>query len=131
MPRAVKKASPVPLRGCPDPPGHLPALAKKKFRDVARQLDEAGLLSLLDRDLLTTYAATWLQWRQVLDVLKLESAIITNANRCIQKHPAWCVVIECQREMRACMASLGLSPASRSKLKFVEEEEENPFASLE
>ena len=128
MPRAAKKATTVPLRGRPDPPLHLNPIARKKFRDVARQLDEAGLLSLLDRDLLTCYCATWYQWRKVQDLLKLESAIITNSNNCIQKNPAWNVSLECVREMRACLSAMGMSPAAREKLHFDEAEEVDPFA---
>jgi P27 family predicted phage terminase small subunit len=127
MAKLAKTASSVPLRGTPARPAHLRLLAKKRFRLISRLLDEAGLLSRLDADLLTQYCALYAQWREAQDVLLIKGAVIANTNGCIQKSPWWNISIECTRQMDRFMSQMGLSPAARAKLKIGEQEDESPF----
>jgi P27 family predicted phage terminase small subunit len=111
-----KESQPTPLPGVPTPPAYLPAIARKKFRDVARQIDDAGYSSLMDRDLLTQYSMLWYRWRQAEAQIAIEGAVIKNSNDCIQESPWSKVATQCQKDLTRLMNALGLTPAARSKL---------------
>jgi P27 family predicted phage terminase small subunit len=127
MAKLAKTASSVPLRGVPSRPAHLKLVAKKHFRRLSRLLDEAGILSRLDSDLLSQYSNLYARWRNAEDHLILEEDVITNNNGCVQKNPYYNISIECTRQMERFMSQMGLSPAARAKLKMAEQEEESPF----
>lgn len=115
----------------PDAPRHLSKEARKEWRRITVELDELGLVSRLDRAALAIYCQTW--GRLVLAEQALErkrqAAITAGEDEAeavfIQCTPTGFmresallrIVSKLQQDCDRYLASFGMSPSSRSKVK--------------
>jgi len=114
--RALPKSEVQPRAADPlAAPTSLDALGLQKWRQLAPQLTELGLLTELDVDMLAMYCQTWSDWRSV------RTAIAVTAG----KDDGQALVIASglakrEKELRTALRQLasefGLSPASRSRV---------------
>lgn len=115
----------------PDVPKHLSKEARKEWRRITVELDEVGLISKLDRAALAIYCQTW--GRLVLAEQALEAkrrqAELAGEDEAdavfIQRTPTGFmresallrIVGKLQQDCDRYLASFGMSPSSRSRVK--------------
>jgi P27 family predicted phage terminase small subunit len=95
-------------------------------------LEPAGLLTRLDRGVLTAYCIAWARLREAEGKVTEHGAVITTPAGYQQKS-AWCgIVSENSKLIDKLGAQLGLSPASRARVPVTEREKNadaaNPWA---
>lgn len=113
------KKRPAPLRAAPSrptPPDDLTGDALVEWNRVVPELDELGILSVLDRAVLARYCLAWQQWREFAATLDAEGMVIDDARGGKRKHPAWQMFREAGTMLDAAASSCGLSPASRLRM---------------
>jgi P27 family predicted phage terminase small subunit len=104
-----------PTKG-PRPPAWLSGPARQKWREAARLLASAGVLSRLDHDLLAVYCSTWAAWRQAAEAVATEGATYRAGGGLLKKHPAVGVAEAARKDLAGLADRLGLTPAARLKL---------------
>ena len=120
-----------PLVAVPDAPRHLSKEARKEWRRVTVELEELGLVSRLDRAALSIYCQTW--GRLVLAEQSLEAkrrraeeAGLDQADEIfMQRTPTGFmresalirIIGKLQQDCDRYLASFGMSPSSRSRVK--------------
>ena len=70
-----------------NPEPWLPLEAKREWRRIVPELDRIGLLARLDRGVLSTWCASWAQYRQAVELLARDGPVVQGARGKV-KHPA-------------------------------------------
>lgn len=120
-----------PVVAVPDAPRHLTKEARKEWRRITVELDELGLISRLDRAALAIYCQTW--GRLVLaeqaleakrraaeenDADQVEAVFIQRTPTGYQRESVLLRIIgRLQQDCDRYLASFGMSPSSRSRVK--------------
>jgi P27 family predicted phage terminase small subunit len=118
-PSDVSRSTPLP--GIPDPPKQLDPAQALHWRELTELLDEAGLLSRLDRDVLVLYTSAWSRLKEAELALADEGVVITVRNGYRAHNPWVKVAKDCRREILAYLDRFGLTPAARERLTFPDE----------
>lgn len=110
-------------------PSWLDAFSREFWKRHAPELSRLGLLSILDRDLLSAAAERWSVYRRAARELKTSLIQSTEANGRICK-PESAIARQALMECRAIMAEFGCSPASRTRVAGIipEKESDDPAA---
>jgi P27 family predicted phage terminase small subunit len=111
--------------GRPYPPKFLSADARKKFRALAKVLEQRRVATVGDAELLTQYCTLWERWLVAQQHVRDEGAIVTIT--CYtkngdpyerQKKNPWLEVAQgTEKQMAAALNHLGLTVSSRDKAK--------------
>lgn len=117
QPRKTKKV--------PSPPRWLDKEAKKKWKQLARQLWQIGCLTEVDHDFLACFCQQYARWIQAEDQLKQEGLTITTTNGNIIQNPLVGAINKAQDQMRKFGVELGLSPSARSRIHVDKPEEDD------
>jgi P27 family predicted phage terminase small subunit len=96
-------------------PSWLDAFGRQFWKRLAPELARLGLLSVLDRDLLSAAAERWSVYRRAARELKTSLVQSTKANGRIGK-PESAIAKQALMECRAILAEFGCSPASRTRV---------------
>ena len=99
----------------PKPPTGLSAKAAAEWRRVVPELERAGVLSSIDRGVLTAYVTAWGHMQEAEEILKVEG-LIRETKDGAARHPAWIVYREANRTMIAAARELYLTPTSRLRI---------------
>lgn len=107
----------------PEPPDFLTDGAKRRFCEVAAQLDAVGALAETDAGVLARYAAVFDRWTQAEAVLTASGPLhyVRLQNRAGEPAsavalPAMMQAAKCHDQLRQLEAVLGLNPCERSRL---------------
>lgn len=125
---------PEPAETLPAPPPTLPAQCRKDWDRVCGLLDQNGILTDCDLDMVARYCF-------LLDMERRATAALSEAGPTIRsqtKHgdihkpnPAFRVLMETAKELRAIGESLGFDPYSRQRINLSpKREKDDPFAFL-
>lgn len=115
----------------PDPPAHLSLDARKEWRRITVELESVGLISRLDRAALAIYCQTWgrlviaekalsAKQKQAKDSgLDEAEAVFTQQTPTgfMRESALFRVVGKLQQDCDRYLASFGMSPSSRSRVK--------------
>jgi P27 family predicted phage terminase small subunit len=113
---------PQAVKATPVPPRWLSPEARAEWKRVTPELERIGLLSTLDRAVLSTYCGTWARFVEVSRLLDASSATApdpTHPDRPaggIRKHPMWGPYFSLGSQLSSLAKDLGLSPAARARL---------------
>ncbi len=114
--RPLNENEPKIRAGKPRCPGHLNDYAKGVWKRVAPLLYEAGLLTLIDRDMLAAYCIEVGRSIEAEEILKETSNVIRNSNNNLVVNP-WVRIGDRARETYTRLAvEFGMSPSSRSRV---------------
>jgi P27 family predicted phage terminase small subunit len=119
-PKGKDKSASTPLRGVPEPPAHLGAIAAAHWREVAELIDQAGLLSEVDRFALEIYCQLYEDYRYARDQVVDAGKVITAPNGYRQQNPWYQIATQCQKDMKHYFDKFGLTPGARTKLAIEE-----------
>jgi P27 family predicted phage terminase small subunit len=110
---------PRPRLACAAPraPAWLSAPAKAKWKDVARQLAAAGVLTGLDLDALAAYCEAFATWRAAAATVAAEGPTYKADNGLVKRHPAVAIMQQAGRDLHSWGDKLGLTPAARQRLR--------------
>ena len=129
--KAVDQASdayPRPRRVLPRCPEYLTDEAAKCWRRLARELYDAGLLTVVDRDALAAYCVAYARWRKAEEQIAKNTEIIRTKPKLdaegnqvggenIIQNPWLSVANKAQEQMSKLAAEFGMTPSSRSRVK--------------
>ncbi len=119
--RAYNHGEPVIAGEMPDCPAHLGAEAQVEWHRLAGALHAAGVLTFADRAALAAYCQCYGRWVEAEERLAATPAMFKTPSGYVQQSP-WMAVANKQLElMGKYMAEIGLTPASRSRIKVAAE----------
>lgn len=117
-PDRVNADEPQPKRGIPKCPSWLPREAQAKWRQLVPQLDDMGLLTVVDGDVLASYCLAWHELREATETLArdgyMETSTVTGTSKA---HPAVAAQRSAWNAIRQFAALLGLDPSSRGRMR--------------
>lgn len=126
------KPEPKPKPIAPKAPTWLPPEAKRRWKELAPELERLGLLTCVDglafAMMLTHYAMAV----EAAKVLKADGVLTKDSKNRSRKHPMHQVFRDHSEAFRQYLSEFGLSPASRARLHLpeVEDDAEDFFSSV-
>ena len=119
--RGYNPAEPVPPEGLPDCPDHLSEVARAEWERIAEALYDMGVLTTVDRAALAAYCQAYGRWVEAEEKLKETPVMLKTPSGYVQQSP-WLSVSNKQLElMGRYMAELGITPASRSRVRLTDD----------
>jgi len=115
---------PKAIKGRPDAPPLVVAddLALKKWNHLCEILDELGLLSKSDSDLMAIYSVTWSRW------VRMEYAVAQEGETSgMRSNPKLHEANKAADRLYKLGAEFGLNPSSRTRLSAAPKDESDPF----
>ena len=114
-----KRTEPTHTAAVPTPPDWLPRYAKTVFRRTAKLLAEAGVLSQLDRDVLSVYSVAVSRWRDAEKAMDEARVYQRTRSGYSQVSAQYTVASRARAEVLSAAQQLGLSPTARARLEKV------------
>lgn len=112
----LERREPNPTPKAPKCPGWLPKEAKKKWRELAPEMERLGLLTMVDG---LTFSMLLLHWSVAVDAaktMKAEGITSEDERGLSRKHPLAQILRDNSVMFRAYAAEFGLSPSTRARL---------------
>jgi P27 family predicted phage terminase small subunit len=126
-PLAATPQPPATLLECPS---HLHGEARKKWKILAPQLYELGLLTELDHAALEMLCWSWSVLIKAGERLAAEGLTVVDRNGVTRVSPWVKIECEAQKQLRALCAEFGMTPSSRSRVHAVPPPSPDPFEEL-
>lgn len=105
-----KKGSPP---KCPD---YLAAPAKAKWKELVRDLKNAGILAKSDVDTMARYCAEFATWQKANDMIQRAGELLKGPNGGLIQNPWLAIRKHASAQMHKISLQLGLDPISRQRL---------------
>ena len=118
--------APVDLRA----PEHLSDLARGEWDRLAGELARAGVLTSVDTTTLAAYCEAFAQWVGAKAIVATDGITMLNTFGTMVVHPAVRIADISVKQMVRLASELGITPASRSKVKAQAPEKEESLADL-
>jgi P27 family predicted phage terminase small subunit len=117
-PTAKERAGePTPPLEAPEPPDELSDAARAEWTRIVPLLERLRLLARLDRAPLVIYCAAFARWQEAERHLAAQGVIVKSPNGYPIQNPYLAVSNTAVAQMLKVLAELGLSPASRTRLR--------------
>ena len=107
---------PKPRRAPPAPP-ELGDVGKQEWKRMARILHDLGLLTGLDRGMLTAYCKSFEQWVEAVRMTDRFGTVALTANRTPVQSPYVGIANRALANMTRIAVEFGLTPAARSRVQ--------------
>jgi P27 family predicted phage terminase small subunit len=115
--RAWNHAEPKPPDGTPECPEHLSDEARAEWHRLVESLVGMGVITIVDRAVLAAYCQAYGRWVEAEQKLRETPLLFKTPSGYVQQSP-WLNIANRQMElMGRYMAEIGLTPASRSRIK--------------
>ena len=128
--RPAPPDEPQPAARIPKCPPHLDAEAKREWRRMARELDDLGILTVIDRAVFASYCQAWSTWRQALKLVHKVGMVVRAKERVTEKpdgtitrqggtpmlNPVYKLIDAENAKMIKALTEMGMSPSSRSRV---------------
>jgi len=107
----------------PDPPPELSGVGLEEWHRMAPELHKLGVLTALDVTLLHMYCTVFARWINAEKKIKeIQDGEISTTPNGYQQQSAWLTIAnQCVKQTQSLCAEFGLSPATRARLRFIEE----------
>jgi P27 family predicted phage terminase small subunit len=124
-PERVNRDEPQPADLPVSRPPWLSDEARRKWDDLAPQLDFMGVLTVVDVDMLASYCECYARWRRLVVMAAKSPPVFKRAGRpgddgaeetVLVKNPLWGQVRDATSELRVLAREFGLTPSARSGL---------------
>jgi len=119
--RPINKNEPKFPASTPTPPAILGREGKREWRRIHKLFSAVGLITEADRTALALYCQAFEKWWEAARHLKEEGSIIKAPSGYPIINPWESIEKNAKAEMRSLISEFGMTPASRSKLKPIEE----------
>lgn len=112
------------------PPVYMSEDAAEEWRRLARELTVSKVLTKVDTGALALYCQAFDQWREAQNKLKRAQLVVTNSRGDEVVSPWVRVSNMAVQQMVRLASELGITPASRSRIKVEPPQEEDEFEQL-
>lgn len=116
-----KDAKPIP--GKPTCPSHLKGVARTKWTKIVDYLDEMGVLSKTDGDVVEQLCLLYARQYEAERVLAKEGLTFTTPSGFRRPIPEVGIANDCAKQIKGLLETLGLTPAARARVNTTKEEE--------
>lgn len=113
--RRLNKNEPKHSTSAPPMPDGLDAHAAEEWQRLVPLLEEAGLLTKVDRSTLAAYCVAWSRWREAEEKLK-DFGLVLKGEGGFYQNPYLSIVNKCMDQLIRFSTLLGLDPSSRTRL---------------
>jgi P27 family predicted phage terminase small subunit len=114
--RALPKDEPTPAAGAEMPEWLTPG-AREHWPIVAKQLEEAGVLTRLDQVALAMYCETFARWRDANQKVATHGPIIKSKHGNPMQSPFLGIANKAFAQMQSLLIEFGMTPSSRTRVK--------------
>ncbi|MCP3852926.1 MAG: phage terminase small subunit P27 family, partial [Gammaproteobacteria bacterium] len=113
-------------------PVGMSADAKKHWKQVSKQLKEAGILTNLDITALMIYCETYAQWKDATDKISTHGAVVKGKDGYPIRSPYLYVAQKGFEQMKSMLTEFGMTPSSRTKVNTTDDhqKQQDPWADL-
>jgi P27 family predicted phage terminase small subunit len=94
-------------------PRDLPAEAKAEWKRVVPVIEEAGLLTTIDRGVLIRYCCAWADWLEVQGLIQPSGKLLKGSRGNLVRNPLWFQLQDAGATLTELGRQLGLSPVAR------------------
>ncbi len=130
--RAVESrgGEPQPPLGRPRCPSFVDQYAKQVWKQLVPQLEEMGVLTLVDRNALIRYVQTWSRWRRAAEFINENGEtypLLDNEGnvKCLQQYPQVSIYNKLSDSLLRLEQQFGLTPSARADLKVTKQQTTN------
>jgi len=114
------------------PPKWLGKKAKREFKRIVKELEEVGLLTNVDVDMLATYCDAYVEYQRCTEIIEEEGLMVEYTNKAAETnkvpHPLLTKKKQLFEQMKSIAAEFGLTPSARAKIAIPKKEEKvDPF----
>ena len=128
--RALPKDEPTPQAGA-DAPDWLSPLAAEHWPLIAKQLDDAQVLTVMDAPALALYCEAFARWKHANEQLAKLGLVVKAPSGYPVQSPYLSIANKAFDQMAKMLVEFGMTPSSRSRVtKAKPSENKNPFADL-
>ncbi len=128
--RALPKNEPE-YPPCSDAPAWISDRAKRHWPLIAKQLEDAGVLTTIDVTALAMYCEAFETWRDANEKLVESGAVIKGREGIPTQSPYFRVAHLAFQQMMRLLTEFGMTPSSRSRVAATKKAEKcNPFSIL-
>ena len=114
--RALNEREPRPRRELPPCPRWLAKTARAEWRRVARELYDAGVLTMVDRSALAAYCTAFARWQEAEGIVQAKGMVIKTTNGNLIPNPYLSIANRAMDDMRRFAVEFGMTPASRTRV---------------
>lgn len=129
--RALNKREPKPARKKPTCPQWLSKEAKKAFRELARYLDNAGIITIVDGKALELLTEAYSEWKAARQVVQEKGAtystITLQGAEMIRPRPEVGIAQDAWKRIKSILPEFGLTPSARVRLTVDQIEDVDPI----
>jgi P27 family predicted phage terminase small subunit len=125
--RPLSGTTPTPQQGIPKCPSHLDKVARTEWRRISRELQQLGLLTLVDRAALAGYCQSWSRWVKAEKTIAAEGMTFVTSTGYIAQHPAVGISNTALKMMQSFLQEFGMTPASRARATSSPKEDGDDF----
>ena len=126
--RPLNEDEPQPEKGIPDPPDWLTEVARAHWPLVAKQLNDAGILTSIDGQALAMYCEAFATWREAMDTIACEGSIVRSQNGFPIQSPWLAIANRAHDDMRKLLVEFGMTPSARSRVKATPKDDGDVYA---
>jgi len=116
--RALNDEEPAPPDGLPECPPFLDDEARAEWSRICPVLERMGVLSIADRNALSSYCVVYSRWVAAERAVKQYGAIVKSPVKGVPiKSPHLCVADKALEQMLKLQVEFGLTPSARSRIR--------------
>lgn len=109
---------PQPSREDLSPPDHLSVAGRKVWATAVAQLNEVGVMTVMDRTALAHYCEQFVTWQTALANVRKKGLVLANKKTGIlRQNPHLAIANQAHDRLLKMMQEFGMTPASRSGIK--------------
>lgn len=132
--RALNKREPKPRRGVPPCPRFMSDRGAGAWKRIGGLLDSMGVLTHADQGALVLLCEAFADWFECVDVVRREGIVYetpTAAGSIVKRaHPAVAMRNDAHRRIQSLLIEFGLTPAARSKVQRIDDDDADPLEEL-
>src|SRR5262249_4019847 len=122
----VREGRMQPALALPPAPAWLSAAAKKKYKEVGKELLALGVMTALDQTALAIFAKSCVDLVEIERILRRDGEVLLRPNGFRYLHPATKLRKAHLATLKQFGEALGLTPASREKIRVTEQPAPEP-----
>ena len=118
--RPLSKNEPQPLAGIPTAPPHLSDRGREAWHFWAKELDDVGVLTMLDGLALELLAEAYGDLLDARDLVKFHGKLSTTSNGNDIQHPAVGIANQAWERVKKMLVEFGMTPSARTRVAISE-----------
>lgn len=104
--------------------------AKKEFNRIAKELQEIGLITNVDIDMLAAYCDAYVEYQRCTKIIEEEGLMVEYTNKAAETnkvpHPLLTKKKQLFEQMKSIAGEFGLTPSARAKIAIPKQENKEP-----